>query len=369
LPIRVLIINTVPTEKNGITKVIFNLMNAIDWQNVIFDLVSINSPRFEYMKDIEKQGGEIYIFERGIKHLIKYIWRLIRLIKIKKYDIVHAHGNSSTLALEMCSAKLAGCKVRIAHSHNTTCKYKILHIILKQLLIATCTDRFACGIDAGKWLYNSHYFTVIKNGIDTNKYYFNSINRNLIRDKYGISNNDELIGHIGNFIEVKNHAFLIEIFNRIVKEKVSYKLMLVGDGPLLPKIKKKVIDLNLHDLVIFIGATDEVHKFLSAFDIIIMPSFYEGIPLSLIEGQANGLVCLASDKISKEVDITGNVIFISLNDTNMWIKKVNEIRSPINRINASEIAKKKIEDTGYNIKQEAKKVSNYYNEVNRFNYS
>ncbi len=354
-------INTVPTENNGITKVIYNLSASINKEDITIDLLSINKPDYDMFALFKSIGVEIHVIENRLKNPLLYFKTLCNLIKEKKYDIVHAHGNSYTLAIELFAAKFGRCKNRIAHSHNTTCKYKLLHYLMAPLFNLCCTDRLACGTDAGRWLYNNKEFIVIKNGIDTEKFRFNVSKNKLLRQQMNLSDDTLAIGHVGCFNTQKNHDFLIEVFRYINKKNQNSKLILIGDGFEKEKIKQKVKLYGLEKVVLFIGEIENVYDYMSAFDIVIMPSLYEGLPLTLVEEQANGLTCIVSDVITKEADLTGNIIFESLSSpVDKWGEKVLGLKVSENRIQKSDIAINKILKKEYDIIMESKRLKEHY---------
>ena len=274
---RILMINTVPMERNGITNVICNIIENIDHGDIIIDCVAINSPDSRYKNLLEIYGGEIYVIPNRLSKPHIYVKKLAELIRQNKYDAVHAHGNSHTLALEMMAAKMAGCPFRIAHSHNTTCKYKFVDKIMTPLFELLCTDRIACGIEAGKWLFGKKEFWVLNNGIDIEKFRFNHEARESIRRNYHIDDDTLLIGHVGEFNDFKNQEFLVSIFAEIIKKRKAC-LLLVGIGPRQEIIRNKVNELEINKNVIFVGVVDNVNDYLSAIDIIVMPSLHEGLP-------------------------------------------------------------------------------------------
>lgn len=357
---KILLINTVPTEKNGITNVIFNYLQSIDATGFSFDYVSINKPEEQYVDAVQNKGGNVYVIPRSRWHVLSYFYTLASLIRKNKYDAIHVHTNSHTVVLELLAAKLGGCTIRITHSHNTTCNSVIMHKLLTPLFNILCTNRLACGIDAGKWMFGDTPFIVINNGVNTEKFAFNQLARERLRHDLDINENEMLIGHVGIFNDQKNHIFLIDIFNEIVSRNASYKLCLLGDGPHKGMITEKVGKLRIKDNVIFAGNVNNVHEYLSAFDLIVMPSLYEGLPLSLIEQQANGLPCFVSDTITKEADKTGNLIFLSLNDSaEKWANKVLHTLLPVDRKLESENAIVNIKKAGYSIQEEAQKLRQY----------
>lgn len=358
--IKVLMINTVPMDKNGITNVICNLITNSD-DAVAFDCVTINKPDHYYYDLLNKKGCNIYILPSRDSSPLKYIFELAKIIRRGKYDCVHVHGNSHIMSIELLASKIAGCKVRIAHSHNTTCKYKIINLILTIPFHLLCTGCVACGNDAGKWLFGRRKFLVVNNGIDTQKFGFDDSDRQMIRERYNIQKECIVIGHVGEFNEAKNQTFLIDLLYKL--NSTEFKLMLIGDGEKRSSVEKNADSRGLRGKVIFVGKSNEVEKFLSAMDVIVMPSIYEGLPLTLIEEQANGLKCIVSDNITREVDKTGLVSFLSLDDLPIWIKEIYKVQQDPHRIMSSMEAIKRIKEAGYSIENEAGKIKSIYKEA------
>ncbi|WP_297070046.1 glycosyltransferase [uncultured Duncaniella sp.] len=361
---RILFINTVPTERNGITGVIFNYLESfpIEKDDKI-GYVAINQPDDSFKKRLDKVGADLFVIERKISNPVRYVKQLAKVAK--NYDIIHAHGNSATLTLEMLAGKLAGCKLRIAHSHNTSCSAKLIDRIFRPLFYTLCNGRMACGIEAGKWLFKDRDFTVLNNGIDTEKYHFDPTIRNLTRKKLGLEK-FHIIGNIANFVEAKNHVFLLTLFCQILSEMPSARLLLLGNGPLLEKSKRLAKELNISDKVFFIGSVNNPQDYMSAMDLIVMPSLFEGLPLTLVEEQANGLHAIVSDAITTQVDMTGNISYLSLDaPIDTWMKRIVDVLQSYNRdsISASEISKYaifKIRNNGYDIYSISANLKSYY---------
>lgn len=359
--IKILIVNTVRFRLNGITSVILNYYRNMDKSDMQIDFVVINEISSEYRQELESNGAKIFYLPRK-KNPLKYQVELFKIIKQNKYDIIHIHGNSSMMLLETLPAKLGGIPVRIVHSHNTTCTHMLLHKILNPLFKCTYTHAFACGEEAGKWLFGNSNFTIIKNGIDLKKYSYNEEIRNIYRKKI-CATNRIVIGHVGNFIEQKNHSFLIDVFNDLVSKNPNYLLLLISDGALMEQIKEKVRNLNLDNNVIFLGKTTEVQNYLQAMDIFILPSLYEGLPVVLIEAQANGLPCLVSDKVSKESNLTDSLKFIPIDNKSIWVENLIEVSSKLdiyNRFKKCEEYQMKISKNGYDISNNANSIKKMY---------
>lgn len=360
--IKVLFVCTVPTDKSGIPNVIFNLLSKIDTRKYEIGYVSINEPPEFFKKKLQKINAKLYVIPRKLSNPFSYIKNLSKVAR--EYNIIHVHGNSATMVLEMIAAKMGGVKTRIAHSHNTTCSMKTIDRLARPLFYSLCNGHLACGIEAGKWLFGNREFTVINNGIDVDKFRFDESVRNAVRASFGVKD-EFVIGHIGNFVEQKNHSFLIDLFHKFLEVQPHSKLLLLGNGPLMSSIKSKVNDSGINDNVIFMGSVDKPEKYMSVMDVIVMPSLFEGLPLTLIEEQANGLSILASDTITQESNITGLVTFKSLNDSpEEWAFVLNEILSRnINRNITSENSISKIKEKGYDILESSTKLYNYYKTI------
>ena len=357
---KVLFVCTVPTDKSGIPNVIFNIINNIDYNRYEIGYVSINEPSAFYKSKLKNIKSKLFIIPRKIKNPLRYISKLVKVAK--GYDVIHVHGNSATMVLEMIAAKIAGVKVRIAHSHNTTCNMKTIDKLARPLFYRLSNGRLACGIEAGRWLFRKRDFLVINNGIDIEKFRFNANTRKTVRSKMGLHDNDYVIGHIGNFVEQKNHSFLIDIFHKFTESQSNSKLLLLGDGPLKFHIQSKVTDLGLSKQVIFAGSVDHPEEFMNAMDMVVMPSLFEGLPLTLIEEQANGLSIVAADTITTDANITGNVKFLSLSeDINIWVKSIKRILSENLHCNtSSDKAIDMIKQAKYDIESSVETLDCYY---------
>lgn len=329
---------------------LFELLNT----DIEFQVVAAGPCDTEKLNELIRENIVVYQFPSRKVQTKKYIMALVKLLKRNKYDAVHIHGNSATMGIDLLVALICGCKIRIAHCHNTKCDSERLNKILKPLLMATATERFACGVDSGKWLYGNKDFEVIQNGRDVEKYKYSESKRNDIRKKLGINSKDVLIGHVGTFTYQKNQARLIQLLHELKRDMdYSYKLVLAGDGPLKEMIENDVRKFGLKKNVIFVGNVNNVCDYLSAFDIMVLPSRYEGLPLVAIEGQANGLPCVFSTAITRECKVLENVKFVSLSeDDKIWKMNIRELLK-IGRIENSEHIKSLMKKKRFDIKSNA----------------
>lgn len=262
-------------------------------------------------------------------------WKNINdLMKEEKYDVVHCHTMFNS-GLVLLAAKRNGVKGRIAHSHSicSSKKRKITKKIYEQfmrhLIIRNATDYVACGEAAGKWLFGEKVFQksgkLILNGIDVPLYRYDESNRAKIRKELSIENRF-VIGHVGHLTKVKNQVFLLNLMEEIVSKVPNAVLLLIGEGDDRPMLEAKIAELNIADYVIMTGNVMNVHEYLSAMDIFVFPSLYEGMPLSIIEVQSNGLPCVISDAVPRDVFLTDLLQELSLTaPSDEWIDAIIKV--------------------------------------------
>lgn len=318
-------------RRGGSQAMIMNVYRLIDRTKIQFDFIIFSKDKDDYYDEIIKLGGRVF-------HFTKYNGR--NALKVKKewkqffenhqeYKILHSHVRSFA-SLYIPVAKSYGLKT-IIHSHSSANKKGLKGIcksILQRPLRKQADYLFACSQKAGEWLFgkksislDNYYF--VPNGIDLNHFQYSEKNRELIRKKYGIEDHIKLIGHVGGIEHEKNHRFLINIFYNYLKINHDAKLMLVGKGTLLNKMRKLCEKLEIENDVIFAGETSDPSAFYSAFDVFVFPSLWEGFPVSLIEAQANGLPCLFSANITDEAKINANCEQISLKKISDWVSALN----------------------------------------------
>ncbi|WP_105207306.1 glycosyltransferase [Streptococcus suis] len=321
---KILMVSTVGLEKNGIHTWIKNYYCALSRkQDIKIDLIAPSFEDHEFRKYIDSTDGEYFIFKTRKRNPIGYMIRLYNIIKKRKYDAIHVHGSSNMMLLELLPALLAGCRHRIVHSHNTSTDHIFIHKLLKFPFKTLTTNRIACGNDAGKWLFGSQDFTVIRNGVRLENYEFDITIRDSIRTKLNISNK-VVLGHVGGFNHQKNQRFLIELIKEFyIRDKdEEFHLLLIGDGEEFSTIQNLIESYGLSKSVTLLGALDNVGEYLQAIDIFVLPSYFEGLPFVLIEAQAAGLPIVSSDFVTKEVDLFGKITFLPL-DVSKWCNEIS----------------------------------------------
>ena len=351
-PIRILQVVTI-MNRGGLETMLMNYYRTIDKDKIQFDFLVQREENGSYDEEIQYLGGHIYKIPsfNPLKHK-KYLHAIDDFFKKnhKKYKIVHTHNNALGMYV-LRSAKKYNIPVRIAHSHssNYSIDYKVPFLLYaKNKLKNYTTDHFACGESAASWLFgNKANVRILKNAVNLNDFNYNEKYRREIRRKYDIQDKELVIGHVGRFNKSKNHNFIISVFKEILKT-TNAKLLLVGSGDSEEKnIKELVKSLKIENKVIFAGTQTEVYKFLNAMDVFLFPSIHEGLPVTLIEAQANGLQCVISSSIPDECKITDLINFVSLKDNiSNWADTV---------ISKGKLKRK---DTSEDIKQSGFEINN-----------
>ena len=369
-PIKVL--QVAPLGAGGVTSLILNIAEKIDNEKVQFDYLTFYD-RKEFNEDRAKAlGGKKYVVPIDhyknplIRSLFKFFYA-IKVIHSSEADIIHINGSKPYDVLVGVSAKLAGVNTVFFHSHNSSMDNengikKIIMDLFKKLIPIISDYNLACSDLAAQFMFPSQIlkekkFTVIKNAIDVEKYRFSEEVRLEYRKKLKMENK-LIIGHIGRFMPQKNHKFLIDIFAEIYKKRSDAVLVLIGNGELLDEIKEYVEKKQLKNAVCFYGTTNEVPQILQAFDCFLLPSFYEGLPVVGVEVQASGLPFVLTDTITKEVDFSDLVNYLSLEDEpEKWadcVIKCSELKR--NRSKYPDIVK----EAGFDISEETKKLTSLY---------
>lgn len=345
--------------RGGLETMLMNYYRNIDRDKIQFDFLVHRKFEADYDKEILSMGGRIYHFSRLIPWSRDYRKKLKRFFKLhSEYKIIHVHQDCLSSVALQC-AKECGIAVRIAHSHNSNqdknLKYLIKRYYMKQIP-KYATDFFACGKDAGDWMFSGHPYQIMYNAIDAAIYAYSFEKADAIRKQLHIEKN-LIIGHIGRFDAQKNHTFLLDIFNECVKITPNAKLLLIGDGEGRVQIQEKAKRLGLQEKIIFTGVRTDVPDLLQAMDVFVFPSLYEGVPVTMIEAQAAGLPCVISDRVPKDCIITSGLVTpMRLSDTpSSWAKHIIK-QSHIRRNNHL----KEIQSAGYDIVTAAKKLESFY---------
>lgn len=361
---KVLIINTVEFVMGGISSVIMNYFNNMKKDDMQIDFVVNHRIEQCYIDSMKKSNSKVYILNRN-KNPLAYMFRLYKIMKKNKYDVVHVHGNSATMTIDLFPACLNGVKVRIAHSHNTECSHVIIHKGLSVMFKLMYNQALACSKEAGEWIFGKDKFKVLPNGIDSNQYIFCDEIRDEVRSEFQLDGKF-VIGHVGFMNEQKNHPFLFEIFSE-VKRKIpnSALLCVTGSDEIPDDLKKLINEYELGKDLLVLFKRKDVSRLLQAMDTFVFPSKWEGLGIALIEAQASGLPCVVSDKVAQEANVTGSIKYLSLTENKVWIDVIvdiyNKNSSYLNyRRELCYESQKIIRKLGYDIKNNANSIRSVY---------
>ena len=354
--LRVLHIVTVPLGMSGLP--LFALRVGGAMTDVRADYLSYGIPDASARELVKEQGAELYIAPHRLRHPIKYMHYVSNVIKNNRYDVVHCHGNSSTMFLDLVAAKLGGSAVRIAHSHNTRTGYPLLHIILKPLFHRSYTHAMACGKEAGEWLFQSRAFTIIPNGISAELFHYDAATAAEVRQELAKDPNERLIGWAGSFNIQKNLRFLLDVFTECHTADPSLRLVLIGDGPQKDEILQIIRERALSDAVYCIGIRRDMPRLLMGMDAMVLPSLYEGFPTVALEWQCSGVTSFLSDTITPDCVLTSFVQRIPL-EKDKWIEALTHLPS-LDRALNSEDGICRVRDAGYDISSTAELLQALY---------
>ncbi len=368
--IRILHFVSIISINSGVMSFIMNYYRNINRENVQFDFLCWSKGDDIYVDEIKSLGGNIYYIPKpGLSK--KYQKEIIEFFKSKfgVYSILHLHEVFLNMFIPPIARKY-GIQHTIAHSHATMYSDKKLSALRNFILCLPIKKMvnhyFACSKDAGYLVYGKKYVDqgkvkIINNAIDCEKFQYNEDTRMKIRKDMKLEDMF-VIGHVGRFNPQKNHMFLIDIFYEVSKQKQNSMLMLVGEGPLQEQVEEKIKEKNLSDRVLILNNRNDICDLLQAIDVFVLPSIYEGLGIVLIEAQASGLKCYATDIVPCEAKVTEELAYISLKESAFkWANAIIEGQSNFKRQN--EI--KRVHEAGYDIKTEAEKLERIYFSISK----
>lgn len=348
------------TMKEGISTVILDYFSRFNME--IFEPHIVIAGEFDkkLVEELKMAGIAPEFLHSRKKELVFYIRDLFRLFKCGKYDVLYANGSSAIMSIELFVAMLCGCKVRAVHSHNTTCDHKMADMLLRPIFFMLYTDAFACGNEAGKWLFCNRKFIIARNGREISKYVYDEEKRKLMRRRLGIADDCLLVGHVGNFNQQKNQQFVIGVFKELLGIKENAKLFLIGSGHMIDDVKQIANKMGISERVVFTGSLSNVEEMLQAMDVMILPSLYEGFPLVVVEWQLAGLPCIVSENVTQECAFTDLVYFKSLELSYYeWAKSIIDIAS-VDRENSKAIIIESALKFGYSIEKNATELQRFF---------
>ena len=357
-PVRVLQV-VAGMDRGGIENFIMNVYRQIDRSQVQFDFLYHTGTACAFDEEILALGGRIYRFPMSQGVDIPGYCRFLDAFFTEHGEYRVCHGHYSMFGVFYNHyAKKHGVPVRVMHSHNTSACGAGLNRLADQYFSRMsdwqATARYACSADAGRFLYGKKEFEVCKNGIDCNRFVFSAENRARVRGQYNLSEEHYVIGSVGQFRSQKNYDWFAKPFSELCKKEKSVRFLLVGDGAQRGEIEAAFAKAGVLDRVIFAGVQADPAPFYSALDVFVLPSLFEGFPVCMTEAQTNGLPCLLSEHVPREVALCENVRFLPLSEPERWVEQLAQ-RPARNRDGAKQVC-----EAGYDIKNTAGQLQAFY---------
>ncbi|WP_321010075.1 glycosyltransferase family 1 protein [Hungatella effluvii] len=362
--IRVLHFVSTLSRGSGVMSVIMNYYRHIDRDKVQFDFLHFIACEDSYMDEIRELGGKIYCIDKPGSSFqsIKQLNSFFRL-HAGEYTWLHNHEVYLTFLLRPI-AKRYGLEKFIVHCHATKYSDKTLNAVRNRILCLPIrlmkVERFACSEAAGKFLYGEKMLKagkvfIMHNAIDCEKFRFRPEVRERLRKEMGLDGKF-VIGHVGRFERQKNHEFLIEVFAECKKEIDSCILLLIGEGSLRSKIEKKVVEKGLKNSIIFLTKRNDMEYLYQVMDLFVLPSLYEGLPVSCLEAQVNGLECIVSRTVTDELkkQTIGSIITMLPLEKKVW--KQNILSCKIRQTSISQ----HINNDNYDINLQSCRLHSFY---------
>lgn len=348
----------------GVGHIMFELCKNINRDAVQFDFLYYEEPTEDEMQIIHDLGAKFYKVPRYSRNPIQFMKILKNFYKTHKYDVIHLHASTAMLVLYTFPVWNKS-KVNIVyHSHVEAVQgigNRFLHNILRHIVISKTQTRLAVSEEAAKFMFGkkrSSQVTILKNGLELNKYEYSEQSRIQIRNKLGIEK-QYVIGNVGRFSYAKNHSFIIDVFEKVCEYCDNAVLLLVGNGEDEVTIRQLVERKELVEKVIFYGVTKQVGEVLCAMDCFLFPSHFEGLGIVALEAQMNGLPVIASEHVPMEAKVSSNYVTMSLTQNSLeeWAKQVLVYRDSSN---ARHSHYNDLTQHGYNIQEVCKQLERIY---------
>ncbi len=327
---RVLIAYVQDGHAGGIDRYILNLYDGLKNTDQV-DLLT-NCFDFDMDQMLSKNGSKL-IEVPSLKHPLAQYKRIKKVVQDGAYDTVYFNISTALALPGILAAKRANAGKVIVHSHSADVDIssvlkrrlvKGVHQMFRLVLPFVCTDYYACSKHAGLWMFpkrivNSKKFRLVSNAIDVGKFSFNKSVRLTKRKELGIESNF-VVGHVGSFLYVKNHAFMLEVFKELLRKEPNAKLLFVGNGPLKEGIISKATQYGLQNSVLFLGEQENVQDFYQAMDVFVLPSRFEGLGIVAVEAQCSGLKCVFSNNVPSDVALVNeNCTFLGIDNVEPWV--------------------------------------------------
>ena len=353
-------------EMGGSQTMVMSLYRAIDRSKVQFDFVVDCDEENVFEQEIAQLGGRVFRLPKfNGKNFMEVRKAWAAFFKTHpEYKVLHSHIRSYA-AIYLPVAKAHGVKT-IIHSHNTSNGHGIMAIgkkLLQYPLRFQADYYFGCSEIAGQWLFGkkivaSDRYYMLKNAVDLDRFSYKQQIREKIRRQLNIKDDALVIGHIGRMHPQKNHHFLIDCFAEIAAQREDARLILLGDGDLRAEITEQIHRLVLDDKVLLLGIRKNIEEYLCAMDCMALPSLHEGLPVVVVEAQANGLHCFVADTVTKEVELSELVRYLPISQgSEPWVQAILNCKQE--HINVS----RQIQEGGFCVSTSSRWLCDFYQAI------
>lgn len=350
----------------GVERVVLNYAHALKVRGYTFDYITHGGVE-DFHDEIAESGSRIFylppMHEVGPR---RYRANLAKAHP-ESYEIVHVHTGHLT-GVYGGMVRLLGQRSIVAHAHATRSvnpHHSAAMPVLRRLAVANSLIRLACGREAGDFCFGPGNYRILPNGLDFDQVTrAASCSKKPLQEELGLPVGGLLVGHVGRFTAEKNHSFAMKAFSALHVERPDARLLLVGDGPLQAEMQSFAQAQGLQGMVRFLGARDDVYALMHQFDVLLLPSLFEGLPVVVIEAQAAGTPCVVSDLVDHDVDLGLDLVrFVSLDSPYDWARAILQFAGDRANRPPRDAILERLRATGYEIHESAELLAQCYREA------
>lgn len=316
-------------DAGGAETFVMKVCRSLPPEDFQFDFV-VSKDNGCYTQEVLNRGGRIYTVPLRTKDIRGVFRGIMKIVRENEYQCVLKLGEGPIAVVDLIAARLGGAKQLVMRSCNALTglsqKQKLINAVLRPVLNGVANVKLAPSMLAAEFTFGKRRahkdVHLLHNGVDLNVFRYDAEGRRKVRAEL-MADDKFVVGHIGRFVKQKNHRYLLDVFREIINCRKNAVLLLVGTGELEQDIRDYARQLGIEASVVFAGVRFDVPQLLSAMDVFVFPSLYEGMPNTVIEAQATGLPCVIADTITPEADLTGLVKYLPLEQTpEFWAEMV-----------------------------------------------